>query len=330
MIGVAVLGTGAIAADHVAALTRVGGVAVTHVAGTDLARARKIAALAPGCRATTEISDALADPAVTGVIVCGRTGDHPARSLAAIAAGKHVVIEKPPARSLADFEAVVAAARRAGVRVMVGQTTRFQPAVRTLAAAARAGQVGSPRVLHLAWYVGHVWPGGWNSWQLDPAASGGHLVHNGMHPLDLAIALVGDRPVRVFTRGWCTHAPDLPTPDSFHVTVRFAGGAVALAELSYGLRRPGAMLRRMTLAGDSGTLAHDTAADATLGGTPVTVPPASIADALHHQAVHTADVFAGRAEPLISLDDSRAALATALAAQRSLDTGAPIEVTLDA
>ncbi|MET7401093.1 Gfo/Idh/MocA family oxidoreductase [Dactylosporangium sp. NPDC005572] len=330
MIGVAVLGSGAIAADHVSAFARVGGVEVTHVVGTDLARARRIAALAPGCRAGTDLGDALADPAVTGVIVCGRTGDHPARALAAIAAGKHVVIEKPPARRLADFDAVVAAARTAGVRVMVGQTTRFQPAVRTLAAAAAAGEVGTPRLLHLAWYVGHVWPGGWNSWQLDPAASGGHLVHNGMHPLDLAIALLGDRPERVFTRGWCTHAPGMPTPDSFHVTVRFAGGAVALAELSYGLRRPGDMLRRMTLTGETGTLAHHTAADAALGGTPVTTPPASVADALYHQAVHTADVFAGRAAPLITLEQSRAALATALAAQRSLEAGAPMEVTLDA
>ncbi|MER7273076.1 Gfo/Idh/MocA family oxidoreductase [Dactylosporangium sp. NPDC000244] len=319
MIGVALLGSGAIARDHAAAFARVDGVRVTHVVGTDLARARRIAALAPGCRATTDPAEALTDPAVTGVVVCGRTGDHVDRALAAVAAGRHVVIEKPPARTLAAFETLVAAARAAGVRLMVGQTTRFQPAVRTLAAAAAAGEAGTPRLLHLAWYVGHVWPGGWNSWQLDPDASGGHLVHNGMHPLDLAVALLGARPVRVFARGWCTHAPGMATPDSFHVTVRFDTGALALAELSYGLRTPGAMLRRMVLTGDAGALSHHTGGDPVLGG----APPASVADALYHQAVHTADVFAGRAEPIVTLEQSRAALAAALAAQRSLHSGQP-------
>lgn len=329
-VGIAVYGSGAIARDHVAALARVHGARVTHVVGSDLARARSVAALAPGCIATVRAQDALTDPAVAGVVVCGPTRDHPARALAAIAAGKHVIVEKPPARSLNDFDAIVAAAQSAGVRVMVGQTARFQPAVRALAAAAQEGEIGTPTLLHLTWYVGHVWPGGWHGWQLDPAHSGGHLVHNGMHPLDLAIWLLGSRPVRVFVRGWCTHAPDMPTPDSFHLTARFADGGLALAELSYGLRRPGDALRRMMLAGSTGILAHHTAEDATLGGTPITVSHGSTADALYHQAVHAAAVIAGQVQPLITLDQSRAALAAALAAQRSLETGKPVEIGSDA
>jgi predicted dehydrogenase len=196
--------------------------------------------------------------------------------------------------------------------------------------AAGAGEIGTPTLLHITWYAGHVWPGGWHGWQLDPAHSGGHLVHNGMHPLDLAIWLLGSQPVRVFVRGWCTYAPDMPTPDSFHLTARFADGGIALAELSYGLRRPGDALRRMVLAGTTGTLTHHTADDTALGGTSVTVAPGSTADAIYHQAVHSAAVIAGEVEPLITLEQSRAAMATALAAQRSLETGRPVEVGSDA
>lgn len=326
MTGIAVLGSGGIARAHVAALGRVPGVRVTHVLGSDPARAAAVAALAPGATATADLDAVLADSDTDGVYVCGRTADHPARTLAAIAAGKHVIVEKPPARDVADFDAMVAAARASGVRLMVGQTVRFQPAVATLAAACRAGRVGDPRLLHLNWYVGHVWPGAWRSWQLDPRQSGGHLVHNGMHPLDLAIWLLDARPERVFTRGWCTHAPDMPTPDSFHLTVRFAGGGLAMIEVSYGLRDPGDVLRRMVLCGADGTLAHHTGDDAAPsdGGPPA--PLASVGDAIQRQAEHAAAVVAGHTEPLVELRHSRWALAAAIAAQRSLETGRPVDV----
>ncbi|MGH2311153.1 Gfo/Idh/MocA family protein, partial [Enterococcus faecalis] len=82
-------------------------------------------------------------------------------------AGKHVHVEKPVALSLADFDAMVAATR--STSLMVGQTVRFQPAVATLARSLHAGEVGRPRLVHVSWYTGYVWPGGWRGWQLDPA-----------------------------------------------------------------------------------------------------------------------------------------------------------------
>lgn len=325
-IGVAVLGSGSIARAHVAALARVPGIKVTYVLGSDVARAQAVAALAPGCQTSTRIDDVLNDQTTDCVYVCGRTEDHPSRTLAAIAAGKHVIVEKPPARNVADFEAMVRAAHERGVHLMVGQTVRFQPAVAALAQAAQAGHIGDPRLLHLNWYVGHVWPGAWRSWQLDPAQSGGHLVHNGMHPLDLAIWLLGAQPVRVFTRGWCTHAPDMPTPDSFHLTVRFDNGSLAMIEVSYGLRTPGEVLRRMVLCGTDGTLWHHTADDAKLAYAGSPVSPASVADAIQRQADHVAAMLGGSVQPLVSTDESQSALAAAVAAQRSLDSREAVEV----
>lgn len=322
--GIAVLGSGSIAREHIAALTRTGTARVTHVLASDLPRASALAALAPGARPATDLDLVLADPETQGVYVCGRTDDHVPRALAAIAAGKHVIVEKPPSRRLGAFDSLVDSARAAGVRLMVGQTVRFQPAIAALAERSAAGAIGEPRVLHLNWYVGHVWPGAWNSWQLDPRRSGGHLVHNGMHPLDLAVWLLGAQPARVFTRGWCTHAPGMPTPDSFHVVVRFDNDALALIEVSYGLRVPGDVLRRTVLYGTTGTLRHHTDDDARFGGAPVA--PASVADAIGRQARHAADVVAGLTEPLVTLGQSRAALAAAIAAQRSLEAGRPVDI----
>lgn len=323
-IGVAVLGSGDIAREHVRAF-RGAGHRPTWAYGTDLGRAAELAAGSPGMRATTSLDDPLGDPDTLGVVVCGRTATHRERTIAALAAGKHVLVEKPPARSMADFDRMIQAAQASGRRLMVGQTVRFQPAVAAMAARVAAGAIGAPRVLHLSWYIGHVWPGAWRSWQLDPATSGGHIAHNGMHPIDLAVWLLGGTPVRVFARGWCTHAPQMPTPDSFHLTLEFADGALALIEVSYALARRGDALRRTVLIGTAGSLSHHTRDDDVPSGSEP-VQRASIADALVHEARHAADVFAGRAEPIVTLAQSRAALAAALAGQRSLELGRPVEI----
>src|SRR5699024_6676186 len=104
-----------------------------------------------------------------------------------------------------------------GVSLAVGQTVRFQPIVADAYQAVTEGVVGDPRLIHLSWYTGHVWPGGWRGWQLDKASSGGHPVHNGVHILDTATWLLGSPPVEVMARGFRTFSPDLPIPDSFTI-----------------------------------------------------------------------------------------------------------------
>lgn len=322
--GVAILGSGGIAREHVKAFRRAGS-PLTWAFASDIDRAIDVAAGSAGMRATADLEEAIRDPRTSAVVVCGRTGTHPQRTIAALEAGRHVLVEKPPARTLADFDRMIATAADAGRRLMVGQTVRFQPAVAAMAARTEAGAIGVPRVLHLSWYIGHVWPGAWRSWQLDPAVSGGHIAHNGMHPIDLAVWLLRGAPVRVFARGWCTHAAQMPTPDSFHLTVEFDDGALALIEVSYALARRGDALRRSVLIGTEGALSHHTRDDDVPSGAEP-VERASIADAMVHEARHAAEVFAGRAEPLVTLAQSRAALAAALAGQRSLELGRPVEI----
>lgn len=323
---VTVVGTGAFAREHLLALRTVPEVEVRWVAGQDLARAEELAALAPGARATTDIAGAVTDPAVEAVDVVNATPGHAPWTVAAGRAGKHVHVDKPAALSLPDLDAMVAATEGRGQTLMVGQTVRFQPAVTTLAAAAHAGQIGEPRLAHISWYTGHAWPGGWRSWQLDPALSGGHPVHNGTHIMDAATWLLGADPVEVFTRGFRTFSPDMESPDSFHVQVRAANGALATLELCYALRTRGDMLRRIVLVGTDGTLRHSTEDEPGLGSDAAKPGPLSIEGALARQLAHWVDVVRGRAEPVVRTGQVRAALAGALAAQRSLVTGRRVHV----
>jgi predicted dehydrogenase len=323
-VGIAVFGSGSIAESHAQSFSNLQDVEVRWVIGSDASRVQRIASRIPGSVPATHPQDALRDELVDAVVVCGRSRSHPVRTRMALAAGKHVLVEKPPAFSLTEFDGLVELGRSKGCTLMVAQTARFHPAMLSMSRDVIAGAIGRPRLVHASWYVGHVWPGAWNSWQLDPRISGGHALHNGMHPLDMAIWLLNDRPVRVMARGFKTHAPDMPTPDSFHLVVGFAGGGLALLETVYALRPEGALLRRLLLAGTDGTLEHHTGRDSRPPG--VAVPPASVEGASRNQAEHFIDIIRGDAEPIVQLNQSRQALAGALAAQRSLETGEMVTV----
>jgi predicted dehydrogenase len=320
-VGIAVIGSGAIARDHVRALAALDGVQVVTVTGSDPARAAAVAALAPGSRVEADAATAICDPDVQAVDVCGHTADHATWSIAAGRAGRHVMVEKPAALNLPDLERMIAATRTGSL--LVGQTVRFQPAVAELQRQVADGAIGTPRLIHITWYVGHVWPGGWRGWQLDAARSGGHPVHNGTHAFDLVAWITGRVPRRVFARAFPSFAAQMDVPDSFHVTIRLDDGSIALVELSYALRQPGDMLRRLVVTGTQGTLVHSTTDDPGLVSASLRPPPASIDGAFDRQMRHWRDVVTGHCAPVTTAGEIRAALAGALAAQRSLATGRP-------
>ncbi|MDF2444068.1 MAG: myo-inositol 2-dehydrogenase / D-chiro-inositol 1-dehydrogenase [Subtercola sp.] len=323
---VAVVGTGAFAREHVLALRGIPGVTITHVAGSDLARASALAALACGANATTDIHAAVCGDDVDAVDVVNATPDHHRWTVAAGEAGKHVHVDKPAALTVSDFDEMVQATEGRGGTLMVGQTVRFQPVIAELQQALARGDIGDPKLLHVSWYTGHVWPNGWRGWQLDVSRSGGHPVHNGTHSIDLAVWLTGSRPVEVFARNFPTFAAEMPMPDSFQVQVRFESGALATLELCYALRQPGEFLRRIVLVGTEGTLAHSTDDDPGLSSPGHPVAPPSIEKALDLQLSHWVRAAQGLEPFIVTTSEARVALATAVAAQRSLETGQPVRV----
>lgn len=326
-LNIALAGSGAIAEAHLDAYLSLGHLArVTTVVSHDAERGRALAARLPGARAVTDIAEVIADPAVDAVDVCGHTLAHGPTACAALDAGKHVLIEKPPAITLDAFDRLADAADRSGRVAMVGQTVRFQPVIDSIIGAVDAGEVGAVSMVHVSWYVAHVWPRAWRGWQLDAAVSGGHLVHNGMHSIDLAIRLLDDEPATVFARGWKTYSPDIPTPDSFHVLIRGRRGGLAVLETCYGLRPPAEPVRRIVASGELGTLSHSTTPETELFNPVIANTPSSTHGAMTAE-IHTwLRAVRGEIASPIPLAHSRVALASAIAAQRSYDTGRPIDL----
>ena len=131
---------------------------------------------------------------------------------AALAAGAHVLVEKPAGLCSADIERLQAAAARAGRRVKVGFNHRFHPGIARAAAEVQSGEHGD--LMHLRARYGHGGrPGYAREWRADPLRSGGgELIDQGMHLLDLSHWLAGPLPLHCALLR--THFWDTPVEDN--------------------------------------------------------------------------------------------------------------------
>jgi predicted dehydrogenase len=183
-----ILGAGGIASTFTSDLQGVG-LTVSAVGSRDLGKARAFADRAgvPGAHGSY---DALvADPEVDVVYVATPHPFHAENALLAIAAGKHVLVEKAFTVNAAEAESVYAAARRAGVVVLEAMWTRYTPQSARLRAVVRSGVIGEVRLL-TAVHVQSL-PTDPRHRLNDPALGGGALLDLGVYPVSFAHDLLG-------------------------------------------------------------------------------------------------------------------------------------------
>lgn len=139
--------------------------------------------------------DAIRDnPDIDAVYIVLPNSLHAEYSIRAAQAGKHVLCEKPMATSVAECEAMIAAAHKAGKKLMVGYRSRFEPYNRMAIELARGGHVGPTRLV-TAEHGFSIQP---DQWRLDRALSGGgSMMDIGIYSLNAARYLTGEEPVEV-------------------------------------------------------------------------------------------------------------------------------------
>ena len=158
-------------------------------ASRDVARAHAYAAQFQGCGAFGSYDAAAADPRVEAMYLCTPHHLHQAHVTLAAQASKHILVEKPLARTLAEGRAMIAVAQRAGVTLMVAENARFMAAVRQCKALLAQGSVGDLRVVQLHEETPFQ-PGQWRSRR--DLNGGGVFIDSGIHKVHLLRYLAGE------------------------------------------------------------------------------------------------------------------------------------------
>lgn len=182
----AIIGCGLIGKKRAAALAGVPDARLVAACDLDSARTRDLAALYPGTAALTDATQLLARPDIDAVIIATLNGSLAPLSLAAVRAGKHVLVEKPGALDATELREVQAAAAKTGVRVRIGYNHRFHPALQKAREIVDSGVLGP--MMFLRGRYGHGGRKGYDrEWRADHRLSGGgELIDQGVHLIDLA------------------------------------------------------------------------------------------------------------------------------------------------
>jgi UDP-N-acetylglucosamine 3-dehydrogenase len=222
VITVAILGAGFMGRSHAANYKALGDrVRVKVVAARREEQAANVAQTV-GAATTSDLDAAVGDPEVDAVDICLPTPVHRMWAERALAAGKHVFLEKPIALSAEDANAIVDAAEASKRAFMVGLVLRFWPEYVELQQRVAARELGRP--LSVSTYRLSP-PVDWNEWMADPEQSGGVAVDLLVHDFDQMNWLLGE-PRRVFA-----HSPRVGHATAvveYDGAAGFAEGSVAM------------------------------------------------------------------------------------------------------
>jgi predicted dehydrogenase len=255
--------------------------------------------------------------------------------LAAAAAGKQVICEKPLALTSSQARAMIAACRTAGVELLVGHVVRFFPEYVAAKHAIERGAVGTPAVLRFTRSTYRP-RGRGDDWFADPARSGGLLLDLMIHDIDQARWMAGDV-TRVYARSLAVQRPEAGV-DHCLALLTHANGAISHLEASWAYPVP-VFRTRFEVAGTAGVLDHDADRDApvraTLAAAGAAAADVPLPGSPMHEPPHTTElrhflaVLRGEEPRRVAAVDGLAALLVAEAAARSLHSDQPEPVATE-
>jgi len=249
-ISLAFLGCGAATRTHSGVLSRMGDEVRRYYASRDPKSADEYNRKYKGAGTFGSYAQAMADQRVQAIVVATPPDSHLELTLAALQAGKHVVLEKPAFLRAADFDAAGAAEAASGRRLMVAENYCYKPVARVLRQLITSGVLGEVRYFHLVAVKSQRRAG----WRDDPAiVGGGALFEGGVHWIDLlANAGLEVKSVRGFRAG-----RGAGLERSMLVVVEYREGGVGTLAHSWEVPSPFRGLRISRIYGTEGSVAFE-------------------------------------------------------------------------
>ena len=319
---VGLVGAGFMGRVHLDAYAAIPEVDVAGVADASIEAAVAGAELV-GTRPYASYEELVAAEDIEVVDICLPTPFHRDLALRAADEGRHVILEKPIARTMGDAQEILEAFSGDGPRLFVGHVARFFPEYAGIKEKIDAGELGMVGVVRTSRRSPILL--GWNDWYADWRASGGVLVDLLIHDFDFLRWALGNVR-RVYARG--VLGREYNRLDYALVTLRFESGAIAHVEGHWGY--PGPFNYSIEVAGSSALLTVDSTEPTSLelvGEPPVSgeVPDlASGKSPYEKQLEHFIQCIEFGEEPVGRAQDACEALRISLAATESVLTGEPV------
>jgi UDP-N-acetylglucosamine 3-dehydrogenase len=240
--------------------------------------------------------------------------------IAALKAGKHVVVEKPLANSLADLRKMVRAADRSGRVVMVAQVLRFYPIFQTAKAWIDQGMLGEIFYMEADYIHDLRYQRRMEKWKVTQELP---IVGGGVHPLDLLRWFNGEI-TQVYALGNHISYREMRNDTAMAALFRFKNGAIAKVTALYGCVNPMPALYNLGVYGTKGTLLRDQLClDGLHEWMKVSAPAGKSYEA---EAEHFLDCIRTGKTPLVTAHDGARSAAACLCAVQSAALGRPVRV----
>lgn len=331
-IGVVLVGCGRIGLVHLNNILANQRFDLKYVIDADEKVAELGASRSRGAKALTTIDEALKDNTVRAVVICTPTAQHRDLIVASLRAGKAVMCEKPISLNIQELDECYAESKKCGVPLLCGYQRRSDPSFRKLQEACSKGDVGTVQVVKTTSRDNPV-P------TLAYLKISGKIFHDcGSHDIDLCRWILNEDPIEVFSvaSAFKKEIAEINDWDTVVISMKYPSGALASIDLSrkaaYGYDQ------RIEVLGDKGMVQA-------MNRQPTTVVlstdsgiqtdpycysfPQRYDQAYALELDHFADVVALGAVPRLSHDDARKVAIIADAAEKSAETGKPVQLKWD-
>ena len=327
---IGILGSGFMGGTHARAFAKIPGVSVAAVSSRHIEKAEKLATEV-GARGTTDDRSIIEDPSIDAISNTLPTHLHAPATIAALQAGKHVLLEKPFALTAGNCDGMIAAAQETDRTLMVAHVLRFWGEYVSLVDFVDAGKLGNP-ISAVATRLSQM--PAWADWFANPAWSGGAVLDLCVHDFDAVNWLLG-APKSVYARGR-ELKPGLW--NDVHAIVDY-GHANAIVDGSEFMPQGYPFTAALKVLCEGGVVEFMFRAGGVSvemgGGASLTVHEAGKSyaltagpgDAYDNQAAYFVDCVRNGVKPALGTpEQARLAVATADAARRSLESGAVVSL----
>jgi 1,5-anhydro-D-fructose reductase (1,5-anhydro-D-mannitol-forming) len=328
MTGWGLIGASNVASGHmIGAIRAQAGHDVVAVASGSAERARAFAETHAIAGAHGSVQALLADPAVQVVYISSTNELHCEQVLAAAAAGKHVLCEKPLALNVADALAMLAACRKAGVLMATNHHLRNAATHRKIRELVQAGVIGKPlfaRVFHAVYLPPHL-----QGWRLDkPQAGGGVILDIAVHDADTLRFVLAAEPVEAVGMTQASGMASAGLEDGVMAVLRFDNGVLAQLHDAFTVEHAGTGIE---IHGDRGSIiGRNVMTQQPAGDVLLRTSAGEQAVPVEHESLYARGVAAfcaalqGQGAPAASAEDGVRSLAVALAIAEACRTRAAV------